>query len=1112
MTFINNYIFIIGGRISIFNEEDAISGRNNGALQEAREDLDNSTGSLTTANGTIIAAGDPSSPGVPTPTGTDATLATATATPFTSTALTLTPSTQIGNPAAPGTIPGARLDGLAPGNVLLLNAAETFQWVVSPDIKPIPQVSRIFGHTAFALDSSRIMVLFGIARATPAKVFRNTASVFDNSTLRWSTFETIGAIPPRRHHHVSCFNATASRVFVFGGVTENNNGTGRDLNMYILDISRNPSAPATTGFPVPAPGVGSSTVSVSNTSPSPSASPSATILPPFNAGTNFPQQPPTLPSIGTWSVIPPPPPSEQSRLLQSGNVGSAAVLVDNWLVICFGTDGVTLVPTNLCSLFDTVTMTYVQPQYPQTTPHAPTTTGTAASPSQTPPPPSQSHHLLPPPREGVSMVYLPETKEILVFGGIDRSRNVYLSDVWAMDASSLPNIVWSLKIDGKSVDAGVVSIGAVTPRGLYGSARLFPGRKVVVWGGLLSGRDAGTNNTNTNTNGATATINTTTIVGENMTATIQASNPTSLVSRDANWQWLVDWEPKDDKPPPPSGPNTLLISGVVGGVAVVCLAGVAGMMAVRVMRRRDTNGAIVLEDEGGDDGGEGGSVVTGGGAVSRASGVSRRKNGPSGGGLRFLVPITGGTKRIYGDTRKRRSSQASDAMMMATFNRRSVSSRSTLSSHSPSFSSGFGGEIGTGVGMTRGDTGKRGMREEAVSVTEGSNVVLPSSQALDCDSNNDDDAPPQLIPLTPSATTTAANTATETLPTNSTINDNSPSSSSPTPSPPAPASAPVRRNSRHTYSGGSMTFYPSSSTGANVSNNNNSTVIHHNQHKRLSTSSITSSMSSASSAYSYPSFPRGPVPEYSAWSTPGATASSSSHPPPPSTPAIHNATSANITSAPHHTFSPTFSSSLSRRDSAGSGYYSGTGSVVSDAQYMHEAQGSSSQAGLQATSSRASSGYGSAAASILGSSVPSSVAGSMMMDEEDSGINMTIGGASAVSAGGGVVYLDYDGSTSQGVGGAHDNMLEGGQDAVQEQYMIIHHQPVGGGVQGAAEEEEDPGFFEEEDEDLDEDVAVDVDAAEESATEAGTTQSPTSLDVSVAKLLERCFDNKERGL
>ncbi|KAJ1565148.1 Negative regulator of mitotic exit, partial [Nowakowskiella sp. JEL0078] len=93
-----------------------------------------------------------------------------------------------------------------------------------------------------------------------------------------------------------------------------------------------------------------------------------------------------------------------------------SVVAGSYFVTCFGSMGGSSVPINACSLFSISSNVWISTV--------------------------DSDSLKPPPRSSTRMVFVPPSK-IVMFGGADRSTGVVYNDVWTLDVTKLPTIVWT---------------------------------------------------------------------------------------------------------------------------------------------------------------------------------------------------------------------------------------------------------------------------------------------------------------------------------------------------------------------------------------------------------------------------------------------------------------------------------------------------------------------------------------------------------------------------------------------------------------------------------------------------------------------------------------------
>lgn len=295
-------------------------------------------------------------------------------------------------------------------SVLFLNATSVFEWYLPPPSSQLPpHLYGLAGHSSVALaDGNQIMILFGrndpraVAAATsnmsrssssgslltttstistttskpslvppppPPPYFTSTSDVwlFDASSFAWRPLlNQTGSLPPPRHHHVSLYNSSNSRIFVVGGVLNGSSssltppitslaGLGRiDRSLYYLDLPPLPPPPS----PSSSSSSSSPTLTTSVQTPSSSSLPSS-LLRAGSIRSNSSSSSSYWPASGNWTRIPP---ADQS-IAQSGFAGSSAVMVNQYILLCFGTMDGAVQPNNLCSIFNTDTMSYDTPIY-----------------------------------------------------------------------------------------------------------------------------------------------------------------------------------------------------------------------------------------------------------------------------------------------------------------------------------------------------------------------------------------------------------------------------------------------------------------------------------------------------------------------------------------------------------------------------------------------------------------------------------------------------------------------------------------------------------------------------------------------------------------------------
>ena len=269
------------------------------------------------------------------------------------------------------------------GNVLFLNATSEWHWFMRSELDTTipPYIVQIFGHTASKITDNEILVLFGtnsLSKSWAGEV--NLVSVLDLTTLTWRKLSTNGTIPQSRHHHVTAFNSTLSRVYMLGGVLQYTyadpiittsiaqTGLLESNRLFYLDLPLSgPSQP------------GSVTTNSSYG--------------------------------GVWQFV-----DDINKFGNAGAAASSVVLINDLILNCFGSSSSS--PTNKCTLFNTTTMTFIQHTYNETA--------------------------LPPAREGASMVYIEELDEVVLFGGMNLSANLFYNDIWIL---KVPHLLLSFNVE-----------------------------------------------------------------------------------------------------------------------------------------------------------------------------------------------------------------------------------------------------------------------------------------------------------------------------------------------------------------------------------------------------------------------------------------------------------------------------------------------------------------------------------------------------------------------------------------------------------------------------------------------------------------------------------------
>jgi hypothetical protein len=211
---------------------------------------------------------------------------------------------------------------------MILNSTDVFHWtnVSSENGDTIFPIS-LTGASAHALTNTSIVVLFGKEPSSSSSFDR--IFLFDHLNGVSETLET-KSTPEPRHHHLSFYNSSNNRLFLTGGIL---NSAGEiqidtsfgqigtlDSNMYYIDLS--------VTLPDQEFAVKNSTssrIEVSATS---------------------------------WTKIEPP---ASLSLMQAGLAASSGVIAGNFILYCFGSSS--NIPSNKCTIFDTVLMKYVQPVY-----------------------------------------------------------------------------------------------------------------------------------------------------------------------------------------------------------------------------------------------------------------------------------------------------------------------------------------------------------------------------------------------------------------------------------------------------------------------------------------------------------------------------------------------------------------------------------------------------------------------------------------------------------------------------------------------------------------------------------------------------------------------------
>ena len=141
-------------------------------------------------------------------------------------------------------------------------------------------------------------------------------------------------------------------------------------------------------------------------------------------------------------------------------IGTSMEISGKWLLVCFGTDGYTVKPSNSCEIFDTNEKKWVQPTFGS----------------------------LPSVRSIARMISVPSKKQIYVFFGADYSEaKIAVEDIWAMNTSSLPTVAWKrIPMSGKNVPS---------PR-MGHSVTLVNDRTIMLWGGRSSPQSNASDTTN----------------------------------------------------------------------------------------------------------------------------------------------------------------------------------------------------------------------------------------------------------------------------------------------------------------------------------------------------------------------------------------------------------------------------------------------------------------------------------------------------------------------------------------------------------------------------------------------------------------------------------------
>ncbi|KAJ1532720.1 hypothetical protein HK096_006239, partial [Nowakowskiella sp. JEL0078] len=149
----------------------------------------------------------------------------------------------------------------------------------------------------------------------------------------------------------------------------------------------------------------------------------------------------------SWKVVL----DDGSDKVHPAPVHTWSVVAGSYFVTCFGSKGGTSVPINTCSLFSISSNVWI--------------------------PTVDSDLPKPAPRSSTRMVFVPPSK-IVMFGGADRSTGTVYNDVWSLNVTKLPTIVWTpIYAHGKNIPS---------PRQEH-SMDLVPSSPVILfWGGKNS--------------------------------------------------------------------------------------------------------------------------------------------------------------------------------------------------------------------------------------------------------------------------------------------------------------------------------------------------------------------------------------------------------------------------------------------------------------------------------------------------------------------------------------------------------------------------------------------------------------------------------------------------
>ncbi|PKC10950.1 hypothetical protein RhiirA5_374257 [Rhizophagus irregularis] len=136
--------------------------------------------------------------------------------------------------------------------------------------------------------------------------------------------------------------------------------------------------------------------------------------------------------------------------------GHSSILVNNYLISCFGIDANTKV-INDCNIFDIFTNTFIQPII---------------------------NEVPPIPRTLSSMVSFENNKGIIyIFGGIDENNNG-LNDLYKLDVSKAPTLSWSpIIVNSKTTNNKLIPSG----RGAHSAFTIEDTDIMTIWGGISNG-------------------------------------------------------------------------------------------------------------------------------------------------------------------------------------------------------------------------------------------------------------------------------------------------------------------------------------------------------------------------------------------------------------------------------------------------------------------------------------------------------------------------------------------------------------------------------------------------------------------------------------------------